>query len=137
MRTLASLVSPALFPIDRQPADIASRRASLEALMTDPRFDDSNSADLHADQSTPADEQAAPVRPARDAPATAQQRGDVQRLINQLLNELAPEQAVTRGDRVPVPIDRRRTPTGCILQAPDAALSVSWFADAANDGTPG
>src|SRR4029077_12895139 len=35
--------------------------------------------------------------------------------------------------RAPVPIERHRTPTGCVLQSATAALSASWFADAETD----
>jgi hypothetical protein len=34
-------------------------------------------------------------------------------------------------------VEQHRTPNGCILQAPKAAVSVSWFADAADDAPLG
>jgi hypothetical protein len=64
---------------------------------------------------------------------TSKEKNAVQREVTRLLDELAPERATTRGDRVPAAIQQHRTPDGCILQATDAALSVSWYADAADD----
>jgi hypothetical protein len=46
-----------------------------------------------------------------------------------LLDELAPEKVLTRGDRIKLRVEQHRTPTGCVLQAPTAALTVSWFGD--------
>ena len=66
----------------------------------------------------------------RDAPPTVKERTAVQRAVTTLLDLLAPERVTTRADRSPVPIEQYRTPSGCILQAATAALSVSWFADA-------
>lgn len=64
------------------------------------------------------------------SPLTAKQRSAVQRTVDQLLDELAPERTVSRADRVPVlPLQRHRTPRGCILQAATGAVSVSWFPD--------
>jgi hypothetical protein len=57
----------------------------------------------------------------------------VQRSVNALLDALAPERATTRADRAPVPVERHRTPSGCVLQSATAALSASWFADAETD----
>jgi hypothetical protein len=70
---------------------------------------------------------------ARTTPPTAKERNSVQRSVNNLLDTLAPERATTRGDRAPVPVEQHRTPTGCVLQAATAALSVRWFADTSND----
>jgi hypothetical protein len=64
---------------------------------------------------------------------TSKEKNAVQREVTRLLDRLAPERATTRGDRAPMAIQEHRTPNGCILQAPDAALSVSWYADAADD----
>ena len=57
----------------------------------------------------------------------------MQRAVTALLDELAPERVVTRGDRVILPVEQHRTPSGCVLQAPKAAVSVSWFPEAADD----
>jgi hypothetical protein len=77
-----------------------------------------------------------PSAPRALAP-TAKEKNAVQRAVNGLLNVLAPERATTRADRMPVPIEPHRTPSGCVLQAPTSALSVSWFAEAANDAALG
>jgi hypothetical protein len=61
----------------------------------------------------------------------------VQRSVTALLDELAPERVLKRVERIPGSIEQHRTPTGCVLQAETAALSVSWFADAANDAVLG
>jgi hypothetical protein len=62
-------------------------------------------------------------------PPTPKERNAVQRAVTMLLDVLAPERATTRAPRAPVPVEQHRTPNGCILQAPTAALSVSWFPD--------
>lgn len=69
----------------------------------------------------------------RDAPPTVKERNAVQRAVTNLLDALAPERATTRTERAQVPIEQYRTPSGCVLQAATAALSVSWFADAPTD----
>ena len=54
----------------------------------------------------------------------------MEREVMRLLELLAPEPSATR-DRKPVPdIQQHRTPNGCILQASDAALSVTWYSEA-------
>jgi hypothetical protein len=63
----------------------------------------------------------------RPAPPTSKEKGNVQRSVNALLDELAPERTLTRTERVPVPVERHRSPTGCVLQAADYAVTVSWF----------
>jgi len=73
----------------------------------------------------------------RNSPPTAKERNSVQRSVNALLDTLAPERATTRADRAPVPIEQHRTPTGCVLQAATAALTVRWFADTSNDAAFG
>ena len=60
---------------------------------------------------------------------TANEKSTVQRSVTELLDSLAPERVVKRGDTLQGPIEQHRTPSGCVLQAEDAALSVSWFAD--------
>jgi len=73
----------------------------------------------------------------RPTPPTAKEKNVVQRAVNSLLDALAPERATTRADRLPATIEQHRTPTGCVLQAPTAAVSLSWFPDAANDSSLG
>lgn len=60
---------------------------------------------------------------------TAKEKSTVQRSVTELLDGLAPEKVVKRGDTLQGPIEQHRTPSGCVLQAEDAAVSVSWFAD--------
>jgi len=67
------------------------------------------------------------------APTTTKDRNAVQRSVTKLLDLLAPERATSRGERVAVQIERYRTPSGCVLQAPTAALSVAWFPGTASD----
>src|SRR4051812_30394215 len=67
------------------------------------------------------------------APPTSKTRNAVQRAVTALLDDLAPERALKRSDEIHVPIEQHRTPTGCVLQAEKAALSVSWFATTGND----
>jgi hypothetical protein len=50
-----------------------------------------------------------------------------------LLDELAPERVLTRGDPLRLAVEQHRTPSGCVLQAPRAALTVSWFGPAGGD----
>ena len=64
---------------------------------------------------------------ARPTPPTNKAKLAVQRLVNTLLDELAPEKTLTRGERVPLAVEQHRSPTGCVLQAADYAVSVSWF----------
>lgn len=61
----------------------------------------------------------------------------MQREVNALLDALAPERTITRTARAPMRVEQHRTPSGCVLQATDAAVSVSWFPDAANDAELG
>jgi hypothetical protein len=65
------------------------------------------------------------------APPSVKARGGVQRAVTVLLDALAPERVVSRAARIPVPVERHRTPRGCVLQATEAAVSVTWFPDAA------
>src|SRR5687768_4778909 len=74
----------------------------------------------HMDDSTP------PATP-WTAVRTAKEKNAVQRAVTALLDELAPERVVKRGDRLTLPVEQHRTPSGCVLQAPKAAVSVSWF----------
>ena len=77
------------------------------------------------------------VRPTRPMPPTLKERNAAQRSVDRLLDELAPEKALRRGEAPPAVIEPHRTPSGCVLQGPSAALSVSWFADASEDLTLG
>jgi hypothetical protein len=60
---------------------------------------------------------------------TAKEKSTVQRSVTELLDGLAPERVVKRGDLIHGPIEQHRTPSGCVLQAENAAVSVSWFPD--------
>jgi hypothetical protein len=60
---------------------------------------------------------------------TAKEKSAIQRSVNRLLDVLAPEKTVKRGDQPQSPIGQHRTPAGCVLQGDGAAVSVSWFAD--------
>ena len=73
-----------------------------------------------------------PESPWSGAP-TAKERNALQREVVALLDELAPEKVLSRGDPLRLPVEQHRTPTGCVLQAPRAALTVSWFAPAGGE----
>ena len=73
----------------------------------------------------------------RSAPATSKERSAVQRSVRTLLDALAPERATSRSERAPAQIERYRTPSGCVLQAPTAALSVAWFPGVASSSDLG
>ena len=68
---------------------------------------------------------------------SAKAKNAVQRSVTELLDELAPERVLTRVGRVQGPVEQHRTPTGCVLQAADCAVSVSWFADSTEDAALG
>lgn len=74
-------------------------------------------------------------QPNNDAPRlwgmgpSAKERNEVQRSVTQLLDALAPERVLKRGDLLHGPIEQHRTPVGCVLQTEAAAVSVSWFLD--------
>lgn len=70
-------------------------------------------------------------------PTTTKERNAVQRSVTKLLDTLAPERVPLRGERAPVQIEPYRTPSGCVLQAPTAALSVSWFPGGASSSDLG
>ena len=71
------------------------------------------------------------------ASPTAKEKHAVQRAVTALLDTLAPERVVKRTERLTLPVEQHRTPSGCILQAPTAALSVSWFAEPSDDAVLG
>src|SRR5215207_1937369 len=63
-------------------------------------------------------------------PPTIKERNAVQQEVGRLLDAFAPERAAHRmGAKEDV--ERHRTPRGCILQAPNGAVTVSWFPDSA------
>lgn len=74
-----------------------------------------------------------PTTPRWSAAPTAKAKNAVQRSVTALLDELAPERVLKRAERLPGPVEQHRTPTGCVLQAGTAAVSVSWFPDVADD----
>jgi hypothetical protein len=74
-------------------------------------------------------------QPNRGAPQwgtapSAKIRNAIQRSVTALLDELAPERVLKRTQLPEGAIEQHRTPTGCVLQAAECAVSVSWFADA-------
>jgi hypothetical protein len=70
-------------------------------------------------------------------PPTAKAKNSVQRAVTALLNELAPERVVTRAARAEERIEQHRLPNGCVLQASNAALSVSWLPNRDHDHSLG
>jgi hypothetical protein len=82
------------------------------------------------------DEEAPPVEEYRsgwsNAPS-AKAKNAVQRSVTALLDELAPERVVRRIDAPVTPVEQHRTLERCILQADNAALTVSWFAASGKD----
>jgi hypothetical protein len=68
---------------------------------------------------------------------TARQRVTVQQAVGALLDLLAPERAPARGGAPAPPVQRLRSPRGCILQGTERAVTVSWFPAAATDGILG
>ena len=56
-------------------------------------------------------------------------RNAVERSVTALLDELAPERVLSRSEKIPDAIEQHRTPSGCVLQAPECAVSVSWFSE--------
>src|SRR5690349_6374421 len=68
----------------------------------------------------------------RDPPQTSKEKNAVQREVTRLLDALAPERATARPSRLITAVQQHRTPNGCILQAAEAALSVTWYAEAAD-----
>ena len=79
----------------------------------------------------PTDQTAA--NPQWQSAPTSRTRNNVQRSVNALLDDLAPERSITRSEEPKKIIEQHRTPTGCVLQAEKAAVSVSWFAASGSD----
>jgi hypothetical protein len=80
--------------------------------------------------------------PERSAPQwnvspAAKVRTAVQRSVTALLDELAPERVLGKVKQLPGTIEQHRTPSGCVLQAADCAVSVSWFSDPTKESTLG
>jgi hypothetical protein len=67
------------------------------------------------------------------APPSSKAKNAVQRSVTALLDALAPERVLKRGEHLSVPVEQHRTPNGCVLQAATAAVSVSWFSAGGND----
>ena len=68
---------------------------------------------------------------------SAKTRNVVQRSVTALLDALAPERVLKRVEQLEGAVEQHRTPTGCLLQAAQCAVSVSWFPDAAKDAPLG
>lgn len=49
--------------------------------------------------------------------------------VTALLDALAPEKVLGKADPAKLVIEQHRTPDGCVLQGPEAALQVSWYAE--------
>jgi hypothetical protein len=64
---------------------------------------------------------------------SAKVRSAVQRSVTALLDELAPERVLKRIELLEGQIEQHRTPTGCVLQAAECAVSVSWFPDTSEE----
>jgi hypothetical protein len=71
------------------------------------------------------------------ASRSAKEKNIVQRAVTALLDQLAPERVLKRSDNLPGSVEQHRTPKGCVLQAPMAAVSVSWFVDPAKEAPLG
>jgi hypothetical protein len=73
----------------------------------------------------------------RQPAPTFKERNAVEREVTRLLDELAPERANPRATRVAAAIEQHRSPNGCILQAENAALSVTWYREATDQDRVG
>jgi hypothetical protein len=73
----------------------------------------------------------------RGAAPTYKSKNAVQRSVTALLDELAPERVLRRIDALPGQIEQHRTPSGCVLQAANCAVSVSWFPEESKAGKLG
>ena len=65
------------------------------------------------------------------AAPTHKARNAVQQEVSRLLDALAPERAAHRMGLRTNEVERYRMPSGCVLQAPAGAVTVSWFPDSA------
>lgn len=68
---------------------------------------------------------------------TVAQRTSAQQAVNRLFELLVPQKPPTRRDDPEAATLRHRSPTGCILQGADRAVTLSWFADSVHDLTLG
>src|SRR6267154_345731 len=82
------------------------------------------------------DDQNKPLAP-WTASRSAKEKNVVQRAVTALLDQLAPERVLKRGDQLQLTVEQHRTPNGCVLQAPTAAVSVSWFSKTGKDSPLG
>jgi len=71
------------------------------------------------------------------ASRSAKEKNVVQRAVTALLDQLAPEKVLKRGDQLALQVEQHRTPNGCVLQGPAAAVSVSWFPKTGKDAPLG
>jgi hypothetical protein len=71
------------------------------------------------------------------ASRSAKEKNVVQRAVTALLDQLAPERVLKRADKLHGHVEQHRTPNGCVLQSPSAAVSVSWFSAAGKDAPLG
>ena len=78
-----------------------------------------------------------PITTPWSASPTAKAKNAVAKSVTALLDELAPERVLKRVEQLRGQVEQHRTPSGCVLQATDAAVSVSWFAEAATDAALG
>ncbi len=78
-----------------------------------------------------------PRAPLWSASPSAKTRNVVQRSVTALLDALAPERVLKRVEQLEGSVEQHRTPTGCLLQAAECAVSVSWFADATKEAALG
>ena len=76
------------------------------------------------------DEPDSPVGLPAAAP-TVKARNAAQQEVARLLDALAPERAAHRLGAKANVVERFRMPRGCVLQAKDGAVTVSWFPDSA------
>ena len=60
---------------------------------------------------------------------SAKARVAVQRSVTALLDELAPERVLRGVENLGGTVTQQRKVDGCVLQAAECALSVSWFSD--------
>jgi hypothetical protein len=67
------------------------------------------------------------------ASRSAKEKNVVQRAVTALLDQLAPERVLKRGDNLQLAIEQHRTPNGAVLQGAKAAVSVSWFPKTGKD----
>jgi hypothetical protein len=68
---------------------------------------------------------------------SAKAKNAAQRSVTELLDELAPERVLKRVGEVQGRVEQYRTPGGCVLQAADCAVSVSWFPEPTKDAVLG